>query len=53
MGCYESFMILWLAGLMLLLLTERIGMEAERKGQTGMGGVFCTLAGGAVCAWQQ
>ena len=50
MGCYESFMILWLAGLMLLLLTERIGMEAERKGQTGMGGVFCTLAGGAVCA---
>lgn len=50
MGCYESFMILWLAGLMLLLLTERIGMGAERKGQTGTCGVFCTLAGGAVCA---
>ena len=27
MGCYESFMILWLAGLVLLLLAERIGME--------------------------
>lgn len=50
MGCYESFMILWLAGLMLLLLTERIGMGAERKGQTGTCGVFCTLAGGVVCA---
>ena len=50
MGCYESFMILWLAGLMLLLLTERIGMGAERKGQTGTCGVFCTLAGGVMCA---
>ena len=27
MGCYESFMILWLASLVLLLLAERIGME--------------------------
>ena len=27
MGCYESFMILRLAGLVLLLLAERIGME--------------------------
>ena len=27
MGCYESFMILWLAVLVLLLLAERIGME--------------------------
>ena len=27
MGCYESFMILWLAGLVLLLLAERICME--------------------------
>lgn len=27
MGCYESFMILWLAGLLLLLLAERICME--------------------------
>lgn len=35
MGCYESFMILWLAGLMLLLLSERIGMGAERKGRPG------------------
>ena len=26
MGCYESFMILWLAGLLLLLLSERIVM---------------------------
>lgn len=50
MGCYESFMILWLAGLMLLLLTERIGMGAERKGQTGTCGVFRTLAGGVMCA---
>ncbi len=50
MGCYESFMILWLAGLMLLLLTERISLGTERKGQTGMGGVFRTLVGGAVTA---
>lgn len=50
MGCYESFMILWLAGLMLLLLTERIGMGAERKGQTGTSEVFHTLVGGAACA---
>jgi len=30
MGCYESFMILWLAGLVLLLLAERICMETVR-----------------------
>ena len=50
MGCYESFMILWLAGLMLLLLTERISMGKERKGQTGTSGVFYTLVGGVACA---
>lgn len=50
MGCYESFMILWLAGLMLLLLTERIGLGTERKAQTGTRGVFPTLVGGAVTA---
>lgn len=41
MGCYESFMILWLAGLMLLLLTERIGMEAD---------IFAVLAAGAAAS---
>lgn len=50
MGCYESFMILWLAGLMLLLLTERIGMGAERIVRTGERGVFGTLVGGALAA---
>ncbi len=50
MGCYESFMILWLAGLMLLLLTERIGLGTERKDPTGTRGVFPTLVGGAMTA---
>ena len=44
MGCYESFMILWLAGLMLLLLTERIGLGRQQKG------IFATLVAGAVTA---
>ena len=42
MGCYESFMILWLAGLMLLLLAERIAKADEK--------VFWTLAAGALTA---
>lgn len=37
MGCYESFMILWLAGLMLLLLTERIARGRQEKD------IFATL----------
>lgn len=44
MGCYESFMILWLAGLMLLLLTERIVLGRQEKD------VFATLVAGAVTA---
>lgn len=44
MGCYESFMILWLAGLMLLLLTERITLGRQEKD------VFATLVAGAVAA---
>ncbi len=44
MGCYESFMILWLAGLMLLLLTERIALGRQEKD------VFATLVAGAVTA---
>ena len=44
MGCYESFMILWLAGLMLLLLTERIAVGRQQKD------VFATLVAGAVTA---
>ena len=44
MGCYESFMILWLAGLMLLLLTERIALGRQEKD------VFATLVVGAVTA---
>lgn len=50
MGCYESFMILWLAGLLLLLLSERICLGTERTAQTGERGVFGTLAGGALAA---
>ena len=50
MGCYESFMILWLAGLLLLLLSERIRLGTERTAQTGERGVFGTLAGGALAA---
>lgn len=44
MGCYESFIILWLAGLMLLLLTERIVLGRQEKD------VFATLVVGAVTA---
>lgn len=44
MGCYESFMILWLAGLMLLLLTERIARGRQEKD------IFATLVAGAVAA---
>ena len=44
MGCYESFMILWLAGLLLLLLTERIVLGRQQKD------VFGTLVAGAVMA---
>ena len=44
MGCYESFMILWLAGLMLLLLTERIVLGRQEKD------VFATLVAGVVTA---
>lgn len=50
MGCYESFMILWLAGLLLLLLSERIRLGTERTARTGEQGVFGTLAGGALAA---
>lgn len=50
MGCYESFMILWLAGLLLLLLSERIRLRTERTARTGERGVFGTLAGGALAA---
>lgn len=50
MGCYESFMILWLAGLLLLLLSERICLGTERTVRTGERGVFGTLAGGALAA---
>ena len=50
MGCYESFMILWLAGLLLLLLSERICLGTERTARTGERGVFGTLAGGALAA---
>lgn len=50
MGCYESFMILWLAGLLLLLLSERIHLGTERTARTGERGVFGTLAGGALAA---
>ncbi len=50
MGCYESFMILWLAGLMLLLLTERIVWErtsARTEGDlwhTGRGALAALVA---------
>lgn len=44
MGCYESFMILWLAALMLLLLTERIVWGRQQKD------IFATLMAGAVTA---
>lgn len=44
MGCYESFMILWLSGLMLLLLTERIVSGRQQKD------VFATLVAGAATA---
>ena len=44
MGCYESFMILWLAGLMLLLLTERIARGRREKD------IFATRVAGAVAA---
>ena len=50
MGCYESFMILWLAGLLLLLLSERIRLGTERTARTAERGVFGTLAGGALAA---
>lgn len=50
MGCYESFMILWLAGLLLLLLSERICLGTKRTARTGERGVFGTLAGGALAA---
>ena len=50
MGCYESFMILWLAGLLLLLLSERIRLGTERTARTGERGVFGTLEGGALAA---
>lgn len=50
MGCYESFMILWLAGLLLLLLSERICLGTERTARIGERGVFGTLAGGALAA---
>lgn len=50
MGCYESFMILWLAGLLLLLLSERIRLGTERTARAGERGVFGTLAGGALAA---
>lgn len=50
MGCYESFMILWLAGLLLLLLSERICLGTERTARTWERGVFGTLAGGALAA---
>lgn len=50
MGCYESFMILWLAGLLLLLLSERIRLGTERTARTRERGVFGTLAGGALAA---
>ena len=50
MGCYDSFMILWLAGLLLLLLSERICLGTERTARTGERGVFGTLAGGALAA---
>lgn len=50
MGCYESFMILWLAGILLLLLSERICLGTERTARTGERGVFGTLAGGALAA---
>ncbi len=50
MGCYESFMILWLAGLLLLLLSERIRLGTERTARTGERGGFGTLAGGALAA---
>ena len=50
MGCYESFMILWLAGLLLLLLSERICLGTERTARTGERGVFGTLTGGALAA---
>ena len=49
MGCYESFMILWLAGLMLLLLTERIAMEGTGKDRRKTG-VWQTWIAGAVAA---
>ena len=44
MGCYESFMILWLAGLVLLLLAERIAWGRQEKD------VFATLVAGALAA---
>lgn len=50
MGCYESFMILWLAGILLLLLSERIRLGTEHTARTGERGVFGTLAGGALAA---
>lgn len=44
MGCYESFMILWLAGLVLLLLAERIAWGRQERD------VFVTLVAGASAA---
>ena len=44
MGCYESFMILWLAGLVLLLLAERIAWGRQERD------VLATLVAGALAA---
>ncbi len=45
MGCYESFMIVWLTGVLLLLLSERIA--GVRRGVFGS---LCTAAAVAVCS---
>lgn len=49
-GCYESFMILWLAGLLLLLLAERICMESIQRHCGMETGVFAALIAGAAAA---
>lgn len=44
MGCYESFMIVWLQGLCLLLLTERLaGVRRRVFHSLGMGAVVAVL----------
>lgn len=44
-GCYESFMVVWLMGVLLLLLTERYGGEKRKVFRS-----LCMSAAVALCA---